>query len=164
MGFIVGLLTFVLVLDCVFLILLVLIQLPKKEAGAGLAFGGAASDALFGAGSGTVLTKITKYAAGIFFGLALLLAIMQKNRSTSEFQNQLAQPGRPRPAAMPPAQAQPSAAATAQPGVTNLLMTQPEATNLPTPPAPSASSPVTPAPTTPAPTAAAPGTNTPAPK
>ncbi len=158
MGFIVGLLTFVLVLDCVFLILLVLIQLPKKEAGAGLAFGGAASDALFGAGSGTVLTKITKYAAGIFFALALLLAIMQKNRSTSEFQKNLAaQPSRPRPTATMPAQAQPSAAPTAQPGVTNLLMTQPEATNLPTPPASSASTPSAPA-------ATAPGTNAPAPK
>lgn len=56
-----GLLTVILVLDCLFLILLVLIQLPKKEAGAGLAFGGAASDALFGAGSGNALTKVTKY-------------------------------------------------------------------------------------------------------
>ena len=63
MSFIIGLLTVVMVLDCVLLILLVLIQLPKKEAGAGLAFGGAATDALFGAGSGNVLTKATKYAA-----------------------------------------------------------------------------------------------------
>ena len=67
MGFIIGLLTLVLVLDCIVLVLLVLIQLPKKEAGAGLAFGGAASDALFGAGSGNVLTKVTKYSATIFF-------------------------------------------------------------------------------------------------
>ena len=57
------------------LILLVLMQLPKKEAGAGLAFGGGATDALFGAGSGNVLTKITKYAAVIFFALALLLSV-----------------------------------------------------------------------------------------
>ena len=42
MGFIPGLFTVVLVLDCLLLIFLVLIQLPKKEAGAGLAFGGAA--------------------------------------------------------------------------------------------------------------------------
>src|SRR5271155_3217599 len=61
-------------LDCLILVLLVLLQLPKKEAGAGMAFGGGATDALFGAGSGNVLTKITKYAAGIFFGLALLMA------------------------------------------------------------------------------------------
>ena len=40
MGFLIGLLTVVMVLDCLLLIFLVLIQLPKKEAGAGLAFGG----------------------------------------------------------------------------------------------------------------------------
>ena len=79
MSFIIGLLTVVLVLDCLVLILLVLIQLPKKEAGAGLAFGGAATDALFGAGSGNVLTKITKYAATIFFGLAILLSFLKSH-------------------------------------------------------------------------------------
>src|SRR5436190_12642986 len=79
MGFLIALLTVAMVLDCVILIFLVLIQLPKKEAGAGLAFGAGATDALFGAGSGTVLTKITKYAAGIFFALALLLSILQSS-------------------------------------------------------------------------------------
>ena len=74
MGFAIGILTFVMVVDSLALILLVLIQLPKKEAGAGLAFGGAATDALFGAGSGNVLTKITKYAAAIFFILAVVLS------------------------------------------------------------------------------------------
>jgi preprotein translocase subunit SecG len=79
MAFIIGLLTLVMVLDCLIVILLVLIQLPKKDAGAGLAFGGSATDALFGAGSGTVLTKITKYAATGFFVLALILSILQSN-------------------------------------------------------------------------------------
>ena len=60
MGFIAGILTVLLVLNCLVLILLVLIQLPKKDAGAGMAFGGGAADALFGAGSGNALTKITK--------------------------------------------------------------------------------------------------------
>src|SRR6185369_17493517 len=55
MGFLIGLLVVIMLLDCLALILLVLIQLPKKEAGAGLAFGAGATDALFGAGSGTVL-------------------------------------------------------------------------------------------------------------
>ena len=89
MGFLIGLLTVVMVLDCAALILLVLIQLPKKDAGAGLAFGGGATDALFGAGSGNVLTKITKYAATIFFLLALVLSVMQRNyhtRTTSAFE------------------------------------------------------------------------------
>src|SRR5213592_3065057 len=77
MSFAIGLLTVILVLDCLFLILLVLIQLPKKEAGAGVAFGGGATDALFGAGSGTALSKITKYSAGVFLGLALVLSVMR---------------------------------------------------------------------------------------
>src|ERR1017187_9562740 len=73
-------LTFLMFVDCILLVLLVLLQLPKKEAGAGMAFGGAATDALFGAGSGNVLTKITNYVAGFFFGLALLLAVISSNR------------------------------------------------------------------------------------
>ena len=76
MTFIIGLLTAALVLNCLLLILLVLIQLPKKDAGAGLAFGGGASDALFGAGAGNALTNITKWATGIFFALAIVLAIL----------------------------------------------------------------------------------------
>src|ERR1019366_8266947 len=77
MGFLIGLLTVVMVLDCAALILLVLVQLPKKDAGAGIAFGGGVADALFGAGSGNVLTKITKWATGIFFAMALILNIVE---------------------------------------------------------------------------------------
>jgi preprotein translocase subunit SecG len=82
MGFLIGLFTVVMVLDCLLLIFLVLIQLPKKDAGAGLAFGGGATDALFGAGSGNVLTKITKYAAGTFFVLSVVLSLMQRTYHT----------------------------------------------------------------------------------
>ena len=88
MSFLIGLLTVVLVLDCLLLILLVLIQLPKKEAGAGLAFGAGATDALFGAGSGNVLTKVTKYATIVFFVLAMIVSIMQNHyyhREGTEF-------------------------------------------------------------------------------
>ena len=46
MGFVIVILTALLVLNCLLLILLVLIQLPKKDAGAGMAFGGGAADAL----------------------------------------------------------------------------------------------------------------------
>ncbi len=77
MTFIAGILTVLMVLNCVLLILLVLVQLPKKDAGAGLAFGGGAADALFGAGSGNALTKITKWATGIFFAMALILGLME---------------------------------------------------------------------------------------
>jgi len=81
-------LTFFLVVDCLFLMLLVLVQLPKKEAGMGQAFGGAATDALFGAGSGNALTKMTKYAAGVFFAVTLILTILNahaaRNKGTLE--------------------------------------------------------------------------------
>ena len=42
-----------------------------------MAFGGGAADALFGAGSGSVLTKITKYATVVFVLLALFLGHLQ---------------------------------------------------------------------------------------
>lgn len=80
MSLLIGFLTFILVVNCLFLILLVLVQLPKKEAGAGLAFGAGAVDTLIGAGSGNALTKMTKYTAGIFLGLALVLAMLNAQR------------------------------------------------------------------------------------
>jgi|SRR6185503_11465033 preprotein translocase subunit SecG len=76
MNIVIWLLTFVLVLTCLFLCLLVLVQLPKKEAGLGQAFGSGATDALFGPGSGNMLTKLTKWAAGIFFALTLLVWVL----------------------------------------------------------------------------------------
>ena len=92
--FLTVILSLALVLDCVLLMLLVLIQLPKKDAGAGLAFGGGTTDALFGAGSGNVLTNITKWAAGGFFGLALVLSMLNthaRGSKTDQFQKLLQQ-------------------------------------------------------------------------
>ena len=68
-------LTVILFLNCLFMILLVLVQLPKKEAGLGTAFGGGATDALFGAGAGNVLTKLTKWCAVLFLMLCLALSL-----------------------------------------------------------------------------------------
>src|SRR5437899_3900649 len=88
------LLTFVLVLDCLLLILLVLVQLPKKDAGMGQAFGAGTTDALFGAGSGNALTKMTKYATAIFFLLTLSLSILnaqQTKLKKSRFEEELQQ-------------------------------------------------------------------------
>jgi len=142
MGFLIGLLTVVMVLDCLALMLLVLIQLPKKEAGAGLAFGGTATDALFGAGSGNVLTKITKYAAGTFFVLSIVLSLMQSasyHRSHREFQNAIEKAGSgPSGTVTPPATAPTTPATTpSAPAIaTNLLPVTPavEATNMPAAP------------------------------
>ncbi len=130
------------VLNCVVLVFLVLIQLPKKDAGAGLAFGGAATDALFGAGKGNVLTNITKYCASLFFILALVLSLLYRISSStgsSRFQQIVNQPGTPSQGGqMPPStpsgapSAPPSAPATvpssAGSNAGTLLPLNPEAT------------------------------------
>ena len=74
-------LTIILFLISLFLILLVLVQLPKKEAGLGTAFGGGTTDALFGAGAGNVLTQLTKYCTILFLVLCLVLAMISKRDS-----------------------------------------------------------------------------------
>ena len=133
MSFIIGVLTFFLVANCLLLILLVLVQLPKKDAGAGIAFGGGAADALFGAGSGHALTKITKYATGTFLALALLLGYLQDkahhNASASDFEKKVAQQQMQKPIA-PLIASQPVAAPAAAPSG-DLLSTLPASTNAP---------------------------------
>src|SRR6185503_16199847 len=97
MLWLIGFLTALLVLDSLFLILLVLVQLPKKEAGLGQAFGSSATDALFGAGSGNALTKMTKYTAGIFFALTLIIYLMynhQVGRKSGAFATRVQQAGK----------------------------------------------------------------------
>jgi preprotein translocase subunit SecG len=135
MSFIVGILTFLLIINCLMLIMLVLIQLPKKDAGAGLAFGGGAADALFGAGSGNALTKITKYAAVIFFALSMLLGYMDvrvhNGGNASEFEKQVQEKQMQTPISTQPS----TAPATSQPTTTpsNNLLAIPltSATNAP---------------------------------
>src|SRR4026208_390587 len=116
-------LTAVLVLDCLFLILLVLVQLPKKEAGMGQAFGGAATDALFGAGSGNVLTKMTKWGAGIFFVLSIALTIMGTYKATIGPGRLRGLWGGPKPTPAAPAAATPGPAPAATNNILNLNVT-----------------------------------------
>ena len=116
MLFLFGLLTVTLVFLSLFLILLVLLQLPKKDAGTGMAFGGAAADALFGAGSGNVLTKIT-YGTGItFFVVVLALSFVHDHLNSSgdvdAFTKKLQQQQHAAALAQPPA-----APATTQPAM-----------------------------------------------
>jgi preprotein translocase subunit SecG len=139
MLFLIILLSVALVTDCVLLVFLVLMQLPKKEAGAGLAFGGAATDALFGAGSGNLLTKATKYTAGVFFALAIILSLLQSYRAHqpgSDFLErvkhaQSEQPSIASPASTPPPAA--TAPAPVVPAATNagLLLVKPESNSAP---------------------------------
>ena len=137
MSFFIGILTFFLVINCAVLILLVLVQLPKKDAGAGLAFGGGAADALFGAGSGNALTKITKYATVIFFGLSLAIGVIQDRThrgDTAAFEKRV-----------DTLQVQSQAPGTA-PAPATLPALAPKNTQLTAPPAPVSATPAAPAP------------------
>lgn len=95
-----------LVINCLLLIFLILMQLPKKDAGAGMAFGGAAADALFGAGSGNLLTQTTRYAAIALFVLALVLGFLEdrlhNQNNGSEFEKAVQQKQAQTPIATPP--------------------------------------------------------------
>jgi len=83
MNLLITLLTWILVLNCFFLVFLILIQLPKKESGSGLAFGGGALDMALGAGAGNVLTRITKFSASLFLGLCMVLAVLSNSVSSN---------------------------------------------------------------------------------
>jgi preprotein translocase subunit SecG len=132
MRLLIWILTALIVLDCGLLMLLILIQLPKKEAGMGTAFGGGATDALFGAGSGNVLTKLTKYTSAIFLGLALVLSILivrQSNERGRSLQEELEKKAKT-PMAIPTLGGPTSPLPVLQSaGSTNPLLTNP--TNLP---------------------------------
>ena len=91
MSILITLLTTVLVLNCFFLVLLILIQLPKKESGSGLAFGGGALDMALGAGAGNVLTRFTKYSASLFLILCLVLAVIGNNGNKSALESGLSE-------------------------------------------------------------------------
>ena len=117
-----GLLTFVLVINCLMLIGLVLIQLPKKDAGAGLAFGAGAADALFGAGSGNALTMITKWATVSFLviclGLGRMMESVNGKGDATDFMKKVQQKQSQTPAAAPVSTATPQASAPTTPPAT----------------------------------------------
>jgi len=147
MALLIGILTFLLLAVCLILILLVLIQLPKKDAGAGVAFGGAATDALFGAGSGNVLTKATKYTAGAFFVLAIILSLLQTNYFRRD---DIAIRKAMKAEANQPAAPAPTTPAASAPGASAPALETPPAAAAPEMPAPEAPATPAPAPTAPA--------------
>ena len=136
MKLIVGLLTFVTVCNALLLILLVLVQLPKKDAGAGMAFGAGTADALFGAGSGNALTKITKNATLTFILLCLFIGYLHDkvhaDNSAADFLKQVQLKQQSAPAMQPaPVTPPPATTTTPPPAVGNLLSTLPVQTNAP---------------------------------
>jgi preprotein translocase subunit SecG len=62
------------------IILVVLMQRPKSE-GLGAAFGGGMTENLFGAQTSNVLANFTRWLAGIFFFLTLILSILYAKQS-----------------------------------------------------------------------------------
>jgi preprotein translocase subunit SecG len=79
MGIVIGFLTAVHILVALFLVVLVLMQ-KSKDQGVGAAFGGATTEAVFGAGTTTALVRMTIWCACIFLGCSLLLAVLHSRR------------------------------------------------------------------------------------
>jgi preprotein translocase subunit SecG len=70
------LLTFVLILITLFMMLVILMQRPNTNAGMGAAFGGGVTESTFGAETTNILTRATKWSAGAFFLVAVLLYVL----------------------------------------------------------------------------------------
>jgi preprotein translocase subunit SecG len=110
-----GLLVFLHVVICFFLVIVVLLQSGKAADLAG-AFGGMGSQTAFGPrGTATILSRLTRYAAALFMITSLTLAILATRGTggpgTSVLQepsSRTAQPAskQPRPASLPPAPVQ----------------------------------------------------------
>jgi len=83
MGFFIGLMLTVQVLACLFMILLVLMQPSKADGGLGAAFGSGATDTLFGARTGNILTKATVWLAAILFINSVLLGFLFSRQSSA---------------------------------------------------------------------------------
>jgi len=139
MGLIIGILNFFIVLTGLFLILVVLMQLPRKEAGLGVAFGGSATEALFGAGTGNVLTKATKYGMIIFLSLCMiqsLLYVYKANASKNVILEKLSQQTPQTTPAAAPSSTKPATTATS--AVVTPMATNPATIAVTNPPAPAA--------------------------
>ena len=128
--------TILLILDCLILGLLILVQLPKKEAGVGMAFGGGAADALFGAGSGTALSTMTKYTATAFFVLVFVLSILNNHAQSGSANELKRQMERQSAMPAPTAPSTPSTTATPPPSTATPAIPLTISTNLTATPAP----------------------------
>lgn len=145
MGFFIGLLTAVLIFNCIILMLLVLIQLPKKEAGLGMAFGAGAADALFGAGAGNVLTKATKYSAVLFLVLSIVLGLLQSRyyRGSSKDFEKAVQKDASAPLTMPETTPAPTTKPVVPPTTTTTTTSAPTPASVPAKPVVPATAPAT---------------------
>ena len=124
MSILLGVGTFLLIVNSLVLILLVLMQKTKSDGGMGAAFGGGMAEATFGAETTNVLSKATINASIVFFVLSFLLYLgrVYEHRHPSAGGGALptiAAPAlapKPVPAPTPaPASATPAAAPTTKP-------------------------------------------------
>ncbi len=81
-GIITKLLIAVNVLVCIMLIFVVLLQRPKNE-GLGAAFGGDTASNIFGAQTTNVLANLTRWLAGLFMVITLVLSILYSKNEDS---------------------------------------------------------------------------------
>lgn len=93
MSFLIGVLLFVLFFNAIFLVLLILVQLPKKEAGIGMAFGGGAGEALFQGGAANALSKMTTRGTIVFLSLTLVVSILVSKNASNNIDDLLKEDG-----------------------------------------------------------------------
>jgi preprotein translocase subunit SecG len=88
MSFVIGVLTFILVLTSLFMVLIVLMQRAKSDGGIGAAMAGGATESAFGAETTNVLSGATIKAAIAFFvlsfGLYLANIYQAKHRAAED--------------------------------------------------------------------------------
>src|SRR5271169_338044 len=80
MSILIGLLTAVHVVVCLFMIMLVLMQ-KSSEQGVGAAFGGGMTETVFGAGTTTALVRLTIWCACALLATTLILAVLHSHRT-----------------------------------------------------------------------------------
>jgi preprotein translocase subunit SecG len=113
MSFLIGILTFVLVITSVALVFLVLMQRAKTDSGMGAAMGGGAMESTFGADTSNVLSGATIKGAIIFFvvSFALYLAHIYQSKHREAADNKLptvVAPATPAPQPATPAPVEPA--------------------------------------------------------
>ena len=120
MSLVIGILTFVLILTSLFLVMVVLMQRAKSDAGMGSAMGGSSMESTFGAETGNVLSGATIKASIVFFVLsfALYLAHIYQAKHHDGVDNKLptvVQPAGLTPAPVIPAASTPAPQPSSQP-------------------------------------------------
>ena len=110
MNTLIALLTTVLILTSLFLVMVVLMQRAKSDAGMGSAMGGSSMESTFGAETGNVLTNATKWAAIVFFSVSFCLYLAHVYQAKHQDTADSALPLVAAPASAVPASAAPASA------------------------------------------------------